>query len=97
MSRAFGPKGVRARLIASFQLPAHGPAPPRHNGRCRRLEIAERRSLRREARMRLFEDRDGVQSAVLPDRRFGYRDLAYGAGDASGCSVRLNASGVDKQ
>ena len=29
MSRAFGPKGVRARLIASFQLPAHGPAPPR--------------------------------------------------------------------
>lgn len=29
MSRAFGSKGVRARLIASFQLPAHGPAPPR--------------------------------------------------------------------
>lgn len=32
MSKAFGPKGVRARLIASFQLPAHGPAPPRNNG-----------------------------------------------------------------
>jgi len=29
MSKAFGPKGVRARLIASSQLPASGPAPPR--------------------------------------------------------------------
>jgi len=38
MSKAFGPKGVRARLIASFQLPAHGPAPPRFMGRCRRLD-----------------------------------------------------------
>ena len=32
MSKAFGPKGVRARLIASFQLPAHGLAPPRIMG-----------------------------------------------------------------
>lgn len=37
MSKASGPKGVRARLIASFQLPAHGPAPLRQPKRCRRL------------------------------------------------------------
>lgn len=40
MSRAFGPKGVRACLSAGFQLPASGPAPPRWTGRCRRLEPA---------------------------------------------------------
>lgn len=32
MSKALGPKGVRARLIAGFQLPALGPAPPRGRG-----------------------------------------------------------------
>lgn len=32
MSRAFGPKGVRARLVTGSQLPAHGPAPPRVKG-----------------------------------------------------------------
>jgi subtilisin family serine protease len=32
MSRAFGPKGVRARLVTGSQLPAYGPAPPRNMG-----------------------------------------------------------------
>ena len=43
MSKASGPKGVRARPIASYQLPAFGPAPPREQGRRRRLEHQRRR------------------------------------------------------
>ena len=38
MSKASGPKDVRARLVTGSQLPAFGPAPPRFMGRCRRLE-----------------------------------------------------------
>ena len=46
MSKAFGPKGVRARLIASSQLPAFGPASPRFTGRCRRLGKPKHRPTR---------------------------------------------------
>ena len=60
MSKAFGPKGVRARLIASFQLPAHGPAPPRTNGRCRRLD--GRTAPERRSRMGLFVRRLSIRS-----------------------------------
>lgn len=66
MSKAFGPKGVRARLIASFQLPAHGSAPPRINGRCRRLD--GRTAPGRRSRMGLFVGRFGFDSDAVGHR-----------------------------
>ena len=64
MSRALGPKGVRARLIAGSQLPAHGPAPPRFcRRRCRRLESADRhRRERRASGVGAYDDRRSWRS-----------------------------------
>ncbi|TCP96365.1 hypothetical protein C8J46_10960 [Sphingomonas sp. PP-F2F-A104-K0414] len=47
--------------------------------------------------MGLLEDRDGEQSAVLIDGRFGFRGLVRKARDTPQYGVRLNAYVVDKR